>query len=55
MPIEAYFSRPTNRQLHNLLLNGARPPARLTSLLGMGLNFCIKNEKPTNTIKNPYE
>ena len=55
MPIETYFSRPTNRQLHNLLLNGARPPARLTSLLGMGLNFCIKNEKPTNIIKNTFE
>ncbi len=55
MPSKTYFSRPTNRQLHNLLSNGARPPASLTSLLGMGLNFCIKHDRPTNNIKNTFE
>jgi hypothetical protein len=55
MPSETYFSRPTNRQLHNLLSKGARPPGSLTSLLGMGLNFCIKHDRPTNNIKNTFE
>jgi hypothetical protein len=33
MPAETYFSRPSNRQLHNLLPNGTRPAAATTNTI----------------------
>ena len=54
MTTTEYFARPLNRQLHNLLDFG-KPTAGLTSVLGMGLNFCIKKPQPTNIIKHTFD
>lgn len=54
MQADVYFSTPTNRQSHNLLDYG-EPPGRLRSLLGLGLNFCIKYDRPTNKIHKTFE
>ena len=54
MTSSEYFARPLNRQLHNLLDFG-KPTPGLTSVLGMGLNFCIKKPLPTNIIKNTFD
>jgi hypothetical protein len=41
------LSRPTNTKCHNLCLNQALVPPVLLQTLGLGLNFCISNRKPT--------
>ena len=47
-----YFCRPTNLALHNLTI-GKVAPKELQSLLGLGLNFCPTNIRPTlNTDKS---
>jgi hypothetical protein len=47
MKASDYFNRPLNRRLQNLLEH-RQPSGRLTSILGMGLNFCIRESHPTN-------
>ena len=45
-----YFSRPANMKCHNhCTIN--KSPEGTNALLGLGLNFCIKQPKPTNDIE----
>jgi hypothetical protein len=39
-----YFMRPNNMAYHNLCLN-ASPPPGITSLLGLGIKFCIESPR----------
>lgn len=54
MPPDTYFNRPTNRRLHNLLSRGA-PTGRLKAILGMGLNYCIREDRPTNNTTKTFQ
>ena len=53
MPASVYLARPTNKSCHNYLTNEAMPRG-LRSLLGHGLNYCIKRSRPTNNITKTF-
>jgi hypothetical protein len=46
-----YLNSPLNLHCHNLCTK-LQPPKGFNHLLGLGLNFCIEQRKPTPTIKN---
>jgi hypothetical protein len=50
MPSWYYFSRPSNMACHDLTQNVAPPPA-YRSLLGLGLNFCVKSNSTHSSRK----
>ena len=49
MTTDQYFSHPTNLQCHNYLGDHLMPKGAKV-LLGLGLNYCIKTERPTNKL-----
>jgi hypothetical protein len=51
MPAENYFNRQNNIAIHNLCKSTKVIPPGALSLLGLGLNFCIKHKYPSNKIK----
>jgi hypothetical protein len=54
MPASTYYNQPLNQRLHNLLSNST-PSGRLRSTLDLGLNFCIKEDHPTNNITKTFD
>ena len=55
MPAEHYFNRQNNTAIHNLCKSTKEIPPGALSLLGLGLNFCIKHRYPTNKIKKSID
>ena len=54
MPLSTHLNRPSNRQLHNLL--GDHPlPRGAKATLGLGLNYCTRQSRPTNDITASFE
>jgi len=51
-PVSIYVNQPTNNAIHNLCKSTTEIPLGSFTLLGLGLNFCIKHRKPTNSINN---
>ena len=51
MPAEHYFNHQNNIAIHNLCKSTKEIPPGAISLLGLGLNFCIKHRYPTHKIK----
>lgn len=50
----AYFSRPANMTCHNYCTSSTMPPGT-RHLLGLGLNFCIKRDHPSNNYKKTID
>lgn len=48
MPIELYFSRPSNSAFHTLCTQ-TKLPISCRSLLGLGLNFCLRSPRTAGT------
>jgi hypothetical protein len=44
MPVWLYFSRPMNIAFHNLCSDRVKIAANVRSLLGLGLNFCLRSQ-----------
>jgi hypothetical protein len=55
MPTKQYFNRPNNIANHNLCKSTSNIPPGAMSLLGFGLNFCIKHRYPTNKIQKSID
>lgn len=49
MPTDLYFSRPSNLSFHDLCSTN-KPPANIRSLLGLGLNFCIRRDRTAGAV-----
>ena len=53
MPMWHYLSRPTNLEMHNMTLPDTRLPKCLSTIIGLGLQFCptpsFLNRRPTAT------
>ena len=55
MPADVYFNCPNNIAIHNLCKCTSDIPPGSMSLLGLGLNFCIKHRYPTNKIQKSID
>ena len=53
MDVAEYEARPRNMACHNLLVTN-KLPAGTNSLLGLGLNYCIKSSTTTTTTSKTF-
>lgn len=54
MSEEEWSSRPTNMACHNLLRDGVSLPVGTNTLLGLGLNYCIKTPHTRKTTEHTF-
>jgi hypothetical protein len=53
MEVDEWNARPRNMACHNLLRENPMPVG-ITSLLGLGLNYCVKPTSTNNTTEETY-
>ena len=53
MSAAEYFNRPVNMTYHNIC-NKKKPPDGIRVTLGLGLKFCIHQDKPKNAFQRSF-
>lgn len=55
MPSWLYYSRPSNIAYHNMCSSGPPPPSCTRSLLGLGLNFCLRSTYSSSPLDPDFQ